>query len=100
METIRVQGTPNMYLHYDGALKEMAEVMAAQDLKNGLLVHGQKSWQVAEKWLAPLNLPIKRYAYHGNVQGKKSSALKSERILLWLLEAVKSSTLLKPLQLN
>ena len=43
MEAIKVQGTPNIYRHHDGALTDMKQVIETQGLKKGLLVTGEAS---------------------------------------------------------
>ncbi|SDB83107.1 uncharacterized oxidoreductase [Pelagirhabdus alkalitolerans] len=65
METFPVQGAPNIYRCHDGALYELKEAIYRQRFKQGLLVHGLESWQVAERFIEPLELPVEKIAYNG-----------------------------------
>lgn len=75
MEAIKVQGTPNIYRHHDGALKAMQELINTYGLNKGLLVTGEKSYRVAEPFLSPLNLNVTVEKYHGECSRKEAKRL-------------------------
>lgn len=65
MEAIKVQGTPNIYRHHDGALTDMKQVIETQGLKKGLLVTGEASFNVAKPFIDPLELDVVIERYNG-----------------------------------
>ncbi|MBM7541024.1 iron-containing alcohol dehydrogenase family protein [Amphibacillus cookii] len=65
METIQVQGAPNLYRCHKGALSELKQVIIKEQWKKGLLVHGTDSWTVASPFIQSLNLPLVATRYHG-----------------------------------
>lgn len=77
METIKVQGTPNIYRHHDGAIKEMAQVIFSHGLKKGLLVTGEASYRVAEPYLVATDINVVVGQYGGECSREEVSRLRS-----------------------
>ena len=65
MTSIKVQGSPNIYRHHQGALVELKQTIEKQGFKQGLLVTGEQSWQQARQQLEALDLPVKKECYQG-----------------------------------
>lgn len=78
METIKVQGTPNIYRHHDGALTEMKQVIETQGLKKGLLVTGKASFNIAKPFIDPLNLNVVMERYNGECSREEVDRLKEK----------------------
>lgn len=77
METIKVQGTPNIYRHHDGAIKEMAQVICRYGLKKGLLVTGEASYRVAEPHLRATDLNVVVEQYSGECSREEVTRLEA-----------------------
>lgn len=76
MTTIKVQGSPNIYRHHEGALVEMKQIILRQGFNQGLLVTGEKSWQQAGQQIDALDLPLKKEVYRGECSRTEVERLK------------------------
>lgn len=61
---VQIQGAPNIYVCYEGALDKVKEIVEKEQLQHGLFIHGTKSWDVAKKYVEPLHLQGKMVHYN------------------------------------
>lgn len=66
MQTLQVQGAPNLYVCESGALKKMAVYIKQQNFSKGLIIHGEKSWQVAKNYVDSVSLHTEQVKYRGD----------------------------------
>ncbi|MFA9557120.1 iron-containing alcohol dehydrogenase family protein [Evansella sp. AB-rgal1] len=65
MESIQIQGAPNVYVCFNGALEKVKEIVEKEEFQHGLLIHGTKSWEAAKKYVEPLKLQGRMEHYYG-----------------------------------
>ncbi|MDQ0256968.1 putative oxidoreductase [Evansella vedderi] len=77
MSIITVQGAPNIYQCTEGALKLIPEQVTKQTFKQGLLIRGEKSWEVAKPFFEELDLDLKDVIYNGECSFEEVKRIKS-----------------------
>lgn len=84
MEPIQVQGAPSIYQCFEGVLDHLPKKIVDQKFQHALIIHGEKSWEVAQKHLTPLPIPTTHIRYNGECTysevERMNNVIKKEKI--------------------
>ncbi|MRH43709.1 iron-containing alcohol dehydrogenase [Aquibacillus halophilus] len=75
MEPIQVQGAPTIYQCYQGVLEKLPKKLSEQNFKQSVIIHGEKSWNAAKKYVKNLNIPTTTIKYSGECTHEEVSRI-------------------------
>lgn len=73
MQDLQVQGAPAFYQCFEGVLDQLPAKLAEFNFSNGVMIHGEASWEAARDFLP--SLPVTKIKYYGECSHEEVSRI-------------------------